>query len=185
MPKVNGSEHWSLCVVTNPGRILQHRGLQEGALDSNQMKEGFPCLMHFDSLKMHATGAIARNVRRWLNYEWERAHLDKGGAPFTRKSLVSTFPVVPLQTNAWDCGVFLCRYAFALLRICYCKFSYEDAGVTSITGGMKNDPPNFPVCIGRCKEFEFDGEDVARMRNEMKTLIDNLTAKYKQLQQKR
>jgi Ulp1 family protease len=85
---VNQSLHWSLCVVVNPGAILNNlKELNEAPAD----EELYPCILFFDSLKAHQKQAIARNIRNWLNSEWERLGKSKSQEeddPFKNNSLL-------------------------------------------------------------------------------------------------
>jgi Ulp1 family protease len=69
---VNQSLHWSLCVVVNPGDIMnQVLAPNDDALLS--------CLFFFDSLRAHRKATITKNVQNWLNSEWKRLHKAKQG----------------------------------------------------------------------------------------------------------
>jgi sentrin-specific protease 7 len=63
---VNLSLHWSLCVVVNPGYILNEFD------DITSDGDLCPCIIFFDSLGAHDMSLIADNVRKWLNSEWQR-----------------------------------------------------------------------------------------------------------------
>lgn len=77
------------------------------------------------------------------------------------------FPV-PYQDNSWDCGVFVCRYGYGLFRLREYSVTYRDR----IEG--------FRTFITDNEEFDFDREDIVRIRREMATLLDNLSALYKE-----
>jgi general stress protein YciG len=68
---VNEAEHWSLCVVVQPHRIIQviEVGKQQAMI--------VPCILHLDSLKLalHNAKTIGNNIRRWLNFEWKKRGL--------------------------------------------------------------------------------------------------------------
>ena len=174
-----------MCVVVNPGSVVDNMNiaLKEGvALDERQLKKPYPCLLFFDSLGLHEKGAIGDKVREWLNYEWERTFPDikeqPRREPFTRRSMVMTVPQVPKQTNGHDCGVFLCRYAFGLLHMGSCAFSYKDADITRVPKEGRKMKPDFTVCLANSKRFDFAKEEMDRMRKEFTVLIDNLTKLY-------
>lgn len=81
---VNQSLHWSLCVVVNPGAILNNlREFNEAPAD----EELYPCIFFFDSLKAHQKQVVARNIRNWLNSEWKRLQKSKHEHPFNDNSL--------------------------------------------------------------------------------------------------
>jgi Ulp1 protease family, C-terminal catalytic domain len=71
---INKSLHWSLCVVVNPGEICRYKPGQE----TNKM----PCLICFDSLKMHCPRQTKRKIMDWLNSEWARIRGTTGNGPF-------------------------------------------------------------------------------------------------------
>jgi len=78
--------------------------------------------------------------------------------------MISLIPV-PYQDNGCDCGVFVCRYAYNLYMMRHQKFTKRD---------YKERPP-FTSKITRSPAFQFDMSDIARIREEIATLIDNLS----------
>lgn len=72
---------------------------------------------------------------------------------------------VPYQNNGTDCGVFVCRYAYAI---------YELARRTPITHAFYRSRNQ----LTESDEFHFNMSDIARIREEMKTLIRRLTGVY-------
>lgn len=78
---------------------------------------------------------------------------------------------VPYQTNSCDCGVFVCRYAYGLYLLRNQTFTFED----------QND--NFRKAITDNPAFQFDMDDIARIRGEMRTLIGKLTKEYRSVKQ--
>ena len=79
---------------------------------------------------------------------------------------------VPTQKNGWDCGVFVCRYAFAL-------YSMRDRDITF--GDAKKDQYGIPLerAITESDAFQFDGSDIVRIRKELDFLINKLSEIYK------
>ena len=75
---------------------------------------------------------------------------------------------VPYQINGSDCGVFVCRYAYAIFQLRHFGFTYGDAGVYS-----DSNPP-FHDLISDQEYFKFDMHDIVRFRQEFKTLIQRL-----------
>lgn len=67
---INKSMHWSLCVVVNPGAIVE-RGDHERTKD-----DPLSCMIFMDSLRMHNKKTIAGTIRNWLNSEWRRMYKD-------------------------------------------------------------------------------------------------------------
>eukprot|EP00586_Coscinodiscus_wailesii_P008142 CAMPEP_0172521924 /NCGR_PEP_ID=MMETSP1066-20121228/292848_1 /TAXON_ID=671091 /ORGANISM="Coscinodiscus wailesii, Strain CCMP2513" /LENGTH=710 /DNA_ID=CAMNT_0013304887 /DNA_START=982 /DNA_END=3114 /DNA_ORIENTATION=- len=165
---INQSLHWSLCVVVNPGYLrnsykrCKHRGKEYDKTDR------LPCLLFMDSLKAHRKAKVAKKVREWLNFEWERVKGD-GGRPFTQTHMEIYDPRIPYQDNSWDCGVFVCRYAFALYQQRHVPITYEDVESEIL----------FQKTITDSQGFKFNMKDIIRLRKEMRILIDNLSELYK------
>jgi hypothetical protein len=74
--------------------------------------------------------------------------------------------VVPYQDNGCDCGVFVCRYAINLYLMRKQIFSFS---------GIEN---QFKKLITDGAAFDFDMDDIARIREEIKDLIDALSPLY-------
>jgi Ulp1 family protease len=68
--------------------------------------------------------------------------------------LISFFSTVPYQDNGWDCGVFVCRYGFAMYQLRDKKFSYREV--------MEGKTP-FSALITNSTEFNFDMNDIDRI----------------------
>ena len=87
---------------------------------------------------------------------------------------------MPLQNNSWDCGVFVCRYAYAIYELRDRDFTYGDAGMhcenTDVITGSSSRA--FKELISDGAEFDFNMDDIARFRDEFKTLIENLSRLY-------
>ena len=75
---------------------------------------------------------------------------------------------VPYQDNDCDSGVFVCRYAYNLYMMRHQKFTYCDYF----------ESPPFTSKITRGLVFQFDVSDIDRIREEIATLIDNLSKLY-------
>jgi len=85
-----------------------------------------------------------------------------------------TYHTVPYQDNSWDCGVFVCRYAYSTLLLRDRQFTFEDiTGSDMLLEGITNRP-----------EFEFSMQDIKLLREEMKVLVDNLTESYQSIKLK-
>ena len=89
----------------------------------------------------------------------------------------STLRIVPYQDNSWDCGVFVCRYAYALYLMRNKRITYKAAGV-------EDEPPYLRELITFSPEFDFDMEDIGRVREELKQLIQNLSSGYLEVKAK-
>jgi hypothetical protein len=117
---------------------------------------------------MHRKNKIARSIYEWLNFEWKR--LKKRGKapdqPFTSEYMPVLTPKIPYQENGCDCGVFVCRYAYNLFQMrskCFSHFDMAD---------------NCYDLFEECGLFNFDMQDIARIREEMESLIRNLSKVY-------
>jgi asparagine synthase (glutamine-hydrolysing) len=80
---------------------------------------------------------------------------------------------VPYQRNGWDCGVFICRYAYGLYLLRREPFSF---GQTDLRSSKRKD--RFRLLITENDAFKFNGDDIQRIRTEIKTLIENLSIVY-------
>jgi hypothetical protein len=81
---------------------------------------------------------------------------------------IMTLIQVPYQDNGCDCGVFVCRYAYSLYTMRHQRFTNADY----------YEKPRFASLITRGPAFQFDMADIDRIRNEISTLIDNLSVLY-------
>ena len=63
---VNLNLHWSIIAVFNAGMI--NANLVEDVSEDPYVME-LPTLAALNSLKLHVSAIIARNVRKWLNHE--------------------------------------------------------------------------------------------------------------------
>mmetsp|Transcript_24277 Transcript_24277/g.55297 ORF Transcript_24277/g.55297 Transcript_24277/m.55297 type:complete len:957 (-) Transcript_24277:767-3637(-) len=70
---INGSLHWSLCVVTNPSAIRQLNAEED---DSNGENGQSFRIIFLDSLKMHNAKRICHVVIQWICSEFKRLHPD-------------------------------------------------------------------------------------------------------------
>lgn len=80
---------------------------------------------------------------------------------------LSSVPV-PYQDNSWDCGVFVCRYGYGVFRLREHSVTYRDR------------IDKFRSLITNNEEFCFDRNDIVRIRRELATLLDTLSALYKE-----
>ena len=146
---------------------------------------------------MHNKYVYAKHIRQWLNSEHRR--LGRGEVigrtdPFTHDCIRVVSPKstyfnlfvllfttgsnllshlicqmyspVPYQENGCDCGVFVCRYAYNLYIMRHLRFTWK---------GYK---ANFASLITNSPAFQFDMSEIARIREEMTTLVDNLSKVY-------
>ena len=173
---INKSLHWSFCVVVNPGAIMAHRermAVQENGntMDLMSADEPFPCILFFDSLKFHPKNRVAKLVRIWLNTEWKRRYPHQSVlTPFDMKSMGLFCPAIPYQVNSWDCGVYVCRYMYAMHKLRSQQFTYTDVG------WFESSKENmFRDLITNHAAFQFNEDDIVRMRYELMTLIERLS----------
>lgn len=108
--------------------------------------------------------------------------------PFNKRSCKIHDPKVPRQNNGSDCGVFVCRYAFAMLQLRNLKFSYREAGfdkrmhqATAREEKKSLQPQLFSDIITNGKPFNFDVNDIQRIRGDFKTLIRRLHPLYQEV----
>jgi hypothetical protein len=135
---------------------------------------------------------VAKKIYQWLNFEWNRSMKGTVGfrkSPFNPEKMRLVAPkgvcarlafttkyssssnltylfLVPYQDNGCDCGVFVCRYAYNLYLMRKQIFSFT---------GIEN---QFKTLITDGPAFDFDMDDIARIREEIKVLIDALSPLY-------
>jgi hypothetical protein len=78
--------------------------------------------------------------------------------------------LVPIQSNGFDCGLFVCRYAAGLHKIRHELFTYSDIYSTSSPLLEK---------LTQNSNFQFHQRTVTEFRIQLGTLIDNLSSVYK------
>lgn len=88
---------------------------------------------------------------------------------------VFTFSV-PYQDNSWDCGVFVCRYAYALYTMYLRGRRIFNNDVITIAISrrkkLKND------VITKSIDFNFDMPEIKTMRDDLKELVTRLSRVY-------
>ena len=72
-----------------------------------------------------------------------------------------------MQTNSYDCGVFVCRYAYSVMLLRQQSFPVTDS-------------ENVYSTISNSAAFNFTSRDITKLRKNMKDLIQNLAKYYKQ-----
>lgn len=178
---VNDRMHWSLCIVVNAGKIEHaldyYEDLEQGGReDSPYRDKDAPFMLFLDSLKAHRKASVRNHVIKWLNSEAERLNTFKQRDPFKKRYKRYMMPIldpqVPYQDNSWDCGVFVCQYAYKTLLLRNNQFTFEDLE-EKLQAAITNTP-----------EFEFCMEDIKLLRTEMKLLVDNLSKLYREIKSK-
>jgi len=77
-------KHWSLCVAFSPAKVVD--------LDSSSTSYGtneVPVIIHLDSLQLHQSAMIAKNIRMFFSYVW---HIINPGSVF--KFTKTNYPVI-------------------------------------------------------------------------------------------
>jgi Ulp1 protease family, C-terminal catalytic domain len=174
---INKNQHWSLCVVVNPGAIVERLNvMRDDVKNVNNVSnedDPYPCLLFFDSLKTHAKARFAKLVRTWLNSEWHRLQPNHVlNDPFTADSMRLCSPDIPYQMNSWDCGVYVCRYAYAMYLLRKSRFTYSEVEYSE---GI----PSFRKLITEHDAFRFDADDIRRIREEYLSLVGRLSELYR------
>lgn len=169
---INKSLHWSFCVVVNPGAIMAHRKRCDSKTPDMLPKDDpFPCILFFDSLRAHAKNRFARLVRTWLNAEWKRLYPHESElSPFDATSMRLFTPKIPYQNNSWDCGVYVCRYMYAMYLLRSHKFTYAEVG--------QSDDNMFRDLITNNAAFRFGSDDIVRIRDEFMMLMERLSVLF-------
>lgn len=80
--------------------------------------------------------------------------------------------LVPYQYNSWDCGVFVCQYAYALYQQRHQNITYHDLFISK---------PALIDAITKSPFMQFDMDYIAKLRQAMGKLIDNLSSVYLQV----
>jgi len=81
---------------------------------------------------------------------------------------------VPRQDNSWDCGVFVCRYGYAIYRLLLEGIEFKIKAGTK----KKDYQAQLNELISSHQAFDFNMEDIERIRVEMKQLLKNLNVLY-------
>lgn len=139
---VNEADHWSLAIICFPGNLLPvSSGKAAGASDGDECEDVLrdvvrrvvsseeqraPLILKLDSTKSHPTTLVAGLLRKWIAQEskWKR----ECDLQVSAVALPVVVPIVPLQDNGCDCGVFLLAFAQHFLTELAWRFvSTEDS----------------------------------------------------------
>jgi hypothetical protein len=193
---INKSLHWSLAVVINAGHIMKNR--EDGSVtdpfscilffDSLKVHAKSGVQTHVMKWLNHEWKRLGKHLSTKCEKPFTKTFfpiLDPKGKSIVNRLLALarfdlgvslTFSIAfastaPQQTNGCDCGVFVCRYAYAMLRLRHNTFSWTEANA--------NDPKNsFPELITGSEEFNFDMADIADFRDEIAMLVKGLSTYY-------
>jgi len=93
-----------------------------------------------------------------------------------------------MQKNGCDCGVFVCRYALGMFKLRHFEFTNNEVGFrkgsdSNYTGNRHLQP--FSKLITNGEEFNFDCDDIHRIRIEFKVFIKNLHPLYVRFYEKK
>ena len=82
---------------------------------------------------------------------------------------LTLFCVIPVmnQGNGYDCGVHVCRYAYNLIQMVDLKVKNKDFTA------------NFASCISSHDLFDYNADDINRLRTQMHDLIVHITSLYR------
>jgi len=135
-----------------------------------ELNSEIPFIMHLDSVNAHDPITISNRIRRWLVFEW---HLLKGQMG-TKNIFMECYsptitPAVATQSNAYDCALYVCRYALGLYFIRDQRFTYKDVFVEKTPLLSK---------LSSNILFQFDQYVVKRFRHQLRVLILNLCQCY-------
>ena len=167
----NAVSHWSLVAVFNPSMIKQTSKRWGEARYTNEVC----CMIHLDSLgnsTIHDGKDIGWAIRNVLNSEWQRHYnttLDRTSRPFTHRCLPLLTPKVVRQDNGFDCGMFVCRYAFNCIQLIKNPLKMID-----LHNNLKHYLSEDPL-------FDFSGKDITRMRVEIHNMLQSITEQYRSL----
>ncbi|OQS02423.1 hypothetical protein THRCLA_05207 [Thraustotheca clavata] len=125
---VNENCHWSLAVICNPGGLIKPKA-EPIVVDVDEMpsdiigesqefeetsNDKVACILYFDSLQCHNKQKIAKNLRRYLEIEFNSRFPEQLTIETNKAEFIE--PDVPRQSNSCDCGVYLLLYAVEVIK---------------------------------------------------------------------
>jgi Ulp1 family protease len=129
-----------------------------------------PCIVFLDSLGCHNKRKVQKLLRDYLQQEWERkCQQVHGECKFDAKSIANVKPLVPMQKNSCDCGVFVLMYAEHFLSALLGKSGGPSGALTSADVKDK-------MCSYLNKEI-FKLHDISTKRQEITDIITELQNK--------
>ena len=125
---IHAQLHWSLAIISYPG-------LAANSAERVEMGN-IPCIIHLDSMgtnSSHAFESIRKNLTQWLQREYNRVESERtgglvedGATRINNETMRKLNPIVPLQTNGCDCGVFTLLYAQKFIQNLPKEFTLAD-----------------------------------------------------------
>ncbi|KAH7430379.1 hypothetical protein KP509_09G096300 [Ceratopteris richardii] len=106
---IHDSAHWSLGIICFARNDDDER-------DDDEEDDVAPFILHLDSMRDgHASEEVFQVLRRYLEAEWNHVR-GSGNRTIRLRDFVCKRVEVPLQQNAWDCGLFLLYFIECFLR---------------------------------------------------------------------
>ena len=155
IPVNTNDEHWSLAILLNPRMITDTSNYNDdGTL-------GIRCMLYLDSKSNDVRAELVhKNIDKWL-----QSMMSPQGLGHYQTIPLCT-PKVPQQTNNDDCGVFTCRFVYAMFQLRNRTFTSQDLS----DGFLKS--------ITDHHLFAFGTSQISSLRTDMKTLVRRLSIIY-------
>lgn len=117
------NKHWFLAIVCYPslngsctydGRRIEgeisRRNMKKGDDENNQPPLKSSCVLIFDSISgnLGRRNVAMTHIKNFLMSEWTKKY--SATIQFVKQKLSGHSPLVPLQSNSFDCGCFLLEY---------------------------------------------------------------------------
>lgn len=96
---IHESSHWSLCVIYMPPNNTHTKQIIS------------PQILHLDSTTIHKTSCVIKNIRSWIQAEWNNQSTSSLPPRYNVHQLPLKYLHMSQQVNGFDCGVYVCRYA--------------------------------------------------------------------------
>lgn len=108
--------HWFLAIICYPGNLMPPNR-KSTDLSPEYAKEKASIIL-MDSLNTYfPKNEITRDIFKYLNMEYkEKRKPSDANDQLSRQKFVELFPDVPLQTNYYDCGLFVLEYITRFLN---------------------------------------------------------------------
>ncbi|TMW63879.1 hypothetical protein Poli38472_014789 [Pythium oligandrum] len=171
---INKSVHWSLAIIINP----KLAGVDE---DEHDNCDATSCIALLDPLgSYHNKATINRNLRSFLRLEWENStkaaeENDEVTSSYDVDKVSMVFVKAPQQTNGYDCGVYVLKYAQEILI----NFQHllnqakKDTGPMLIRKAITETKLDTLIASDA-----FNARDIERKREELEELLAEDTKRY-------